>query len=584
MLPALARIAVLVPLVSAGCFPSQSPAENRSLVELESVTPEQSANLALLGKVWGFLKHHHPRVAQGELDWDAELFRALPLVLRAPDPTACSAALVAWCREVGEPQPCVTCAEPTPNTQIQAPIAWIRDDVRLGTELSDFLQRVYANRSSEPRQRYVEIETDPRRPLFEGEDPCADASVSDVGFRLLALFRFWNVIEYWFPYRDQIGEDWDAVLQEFVPRLVDAHDKEAYTLAIMALVARIHDTHANLVDALDMWPPRGEAMLPLIVRFVEGRAMVIGPLDGAVTPLFRRGDVILALDGRPVTELIEEWRPFFGASNEGSLLRNIEWVLTRGPKGPLGLSIERDGQQLELATKRVPGDAQEFGVARTHDLPGEAFRLLTAELAYVKLSTFRAAEIPALLTLAQGTRAMIVDIRNYPREPMVFALGEHFVTEPTCFVRFLESSTANPGAFAWTVQRELHPQAPHYAGRVVVLVDESSVSQSEYTTMAFRSAPGALVVGSATAGADGNVTRIRLPCGLSAPFSSLGIFYPDGRPTQRIGIVPDIEVRPTVAGMREGRDEVLEAALQAVLGDGTTREEVQRIAGAALHG
>lgn len=49
--------------------------------------------------------------------------------------------------------------------------------------------------------------------------------------------------------------------------------------------------------------------------------------------------------------------------------------------------------------------------------------------------------------------------------------------------------------------------------------------------------------------------------------SGLGVFYPDGRKTQRIGIVPDIgivpgiEVKPTQAGVRAGRDELMERAI-----------------------
>jgi C-terminal processing protease CtpA/Prc len=98
---------------------------------------------------------------------------------------------------------------------------------------------------------------------------------------------------------------------------------------------------------------------------------------------------------------------------------------------------------------------------------------------------------------------------------------------------------------------------------VAVLVDEVSQSQAEYTAMAFRAA-GAIVVGSTTAGADGNVSEIPLPGGLRSMISGIGVFYPDRSPTQRIGIVPDIEMRPTLAGIREGRDEVLEAAIEAL--------------------
>ena len=84
--------------------------------------------------------------------------------------------------------------------------------------------------------------------------------------------------------------------------------------------------------------------------------------------------------------------------------------------------------------------------------------------------------------------------------------------------------------------------------------------------MAFRSAPNATVVGSTTAGADGNVSAIPLPGGLRSMISGIGVFYPDKRPTQRIGIIADIEATPTIQGIRSGRDEVLEVALRQILG------------------
>jgi C-terminal processing protease CtpA/Prc len=96
-----------------------------------------------------------------------------------------------------------------------------------------------------------------------------------------------------------------------------------------------------------------------------------------------------------------------------------------------------------------------------------------------------------------------------------------------------------------------------------VLIDEISQSQAEYTTMAFRAA-GAKVIGSTTAGADGNVSSIPLPGGLRSMISGIGVFYPDKKPTQRIGIVPDVEVKPTIAGIRAGRDELLEEALKLI--------------------
>jgi C-terminal processing protease CtpA/Prc len=95
--------------------------------------------------------------------------------------------------------------------------------------------------------------------------------------------------------------------------------------------------------------------------------------------------------------------------------------------------------------------------------------------------------------------------------------------------------------------------------------------------MALRTAPGAKVVGSATAGADGNVSNFALPGGLHTMISGIGVYYPDGKPTQRIGILSDIEAKPTLDGIRAGRDEVLEAAIRQVLGPGASADEIQRM-------
>ena len=79
--------------------------------------------------------------------------------------------------------------------------------------------------------------------------------------------------------------------------------------------------------------------------------------------------------------------------------------------------------------------------------------------------------------------------------------------------------------------------------------------------MALQTAPDATGVGSQTAGADGNVVLLPLPGGMYAYFTGLGVYYPDYRETQRIGIVPDISIRPTIRGIGEGIDEVLERAV-----------------------
>ncbi len=162
----------------------------------------------------------------------------------------------------------------------------------------------------------------------------------------------------------------------------------------------------------------------------------------------------------------------------------------------------------------------------THDLPGPTFRLLSKDVAYLKLSSIQSLDIPRDIQSAKGTRGLIVDIRNYPSDFVVFALGSLLIRQSTPFVFPTTPDLSNPGAFHAGPPISLTPSEPHYAGKVVILVDEVTQSSAEYTAMALRSTPNAIVIGSTTAGADGNVSTIPLPGGLRTMISGLGVFIP----------------------------------------------------------
>lgn len=43
-----------------------------------------------------------------------------------------------------------------------------------------------------------------------------DMDYSDENYRLLGLFRVWNVMEYYNPYLDILDEDWEELLPDFI--------------------------------------------------------------------------------------------------------------------------------------------------------------------------------------------------------------------------------------------------------------------------------------------------------------------------------------------------------------------------------
>ena len=113
--------------------------------------------------------------------------------------------------------------------------------------------------------------------------------------------------------------------------------------------------------------------------------------------------------------------------------------------------------------------------------------------------------------------------------------------------------------------QEIPPmKRPPYKGKTVMLIDERTISQAEHTGLFFESANGTKFIGSQTAGANGDVTNFKIPGNITLSFSGHDVRHIDGSQLQKIGLVPDIHLKPTIEGIRKGKDEVLEKTIEYV--------------------
>lgn len=529
----------------------------------------QVDNLALLGKVWGFLKYHHPAVTGGQYHWDFELFRVLPRILQAADREKAHQELTTWIDDLGPLDPCDPCAEAATNPAQASNTDWLDDHTLLGQDLSAALTAVYSARPVSEDNFWVGFKPMVGNPVFDRELAYNKINKNDAGYKLLALFRFWNIVEYCSPNRDIIGENWSDVLHEFVAPIALSADLKEYNLAMLRLVARVHDTHTQLYGAMDIRPPTSIATVPVEVRWIEEQPVISGwtlEPQGPET-LLQIGDVISMVDGEDVGVLMKEWAPYYSASNDPKRNSSLAQALVRGPMESTQLTILREGKTIDLTVQRVFSLALDKNRHRFHTLTGEPYKILPSGIAYLALEGIKRDMISASIedAIAQDAKGLIIDCRSYPSDFPIFQLGGHLVSEPTPFVSFSRADQANPGTFLWHDGRPLTPIAPHFSRPVVILVDEISQSSAEYHALAFRAAPQSVVMGSTTAGADGNISRFPLPGGLKTLISGIGVYDANHGNTQGVGIVPDFVVEPTIAGIREGRDEVLEAAVANIL-------------------
>jgi hypothetical protein len=175
-------------------------------------------------------------------------------------------------------------------------------------------------------------------------------------------------------------------------------------------------------------------------------------------------------------------------------------------------------------------------------------------------------QVDSVFKALEGSRGLIIDDRRYPSDFPIYDIAAKLNGEITPFSKVTLPSMQYPGTFILGTTLSVgRKNNSYYKGKIMILVNEQTQSSGEFHAMAFRTAPGAKVIGSTTAGADGNVTNsIYLPGGIYTRFSGIGIWYPDGTETQRVGIIPDVEVKRTIRGIAEGRDELVEKAIELI--------------------
>jgi C-terminal processing protease CtpA/Prc len=409
----------------------------------------------------------------------------------------------------------------------------------------------------------------------------ADMQDPPVEYRLLAAFRLWGIIDAYFPYKALMDEPWDGVLDAFVPRMEQASTPLEYHLAIAEMVARIQDSH-GVVQSPVLGAYFGTTAPPIRARVIEGVPVVGGFRDEALARAagVDIGDVILTVDGEEAQARMARYAKYIAASTPQARLRDA--VDRRSNPAALGgFLYGAPDSVLRMTVRKRGGETREIALTRTAAYPqaqqpwrtGDMLKLLPGNIGYADLDRVTEADVPTLFERFAGTKAIIFDLRGYPKAPQV-RIAERLAARPwTTVARFEEplidvppgrsSVGSDRGIPAVTLSEQgFAPAGPApYAGRTVLLIDERAQSAAEHLGLFLKAANGTTFIGSPTTGANGNVNTFALPGGIRFSFSMLAVQWPDGRQLQRVGLLPDVEVRPTIKGLQEGRDELLDAAI-----------------------
>ena len=522
-------------------------------------------NLELLGRLWGFLKYNHPEIGKGNYNWDYELFRVLPDYLKSETIQQRDDILLNWIEKYGKITICTNCNPTSADAFLKPDLSWIENS-SISQDLKKKIEDIYSTKHRK-KHHYIRLIPGVRNPDFLNENQYSNHPYPDSGFRLLSLYRYWNMVQYFSPNRHLTDKDWNTVLKEYIPKFLAAKDELEYELIALQIIGELNDTHANLHRGGDKIANlRGGQYAPFRVEFIENKLAVTDYYNPELEDIawLKIGDIITHIDGRTVESIVDSLKPYYPASNEAAMLRNISADLLRSRFGTININYISSGLEKQKELTLYHRDKLNMYNWYRVNEDERCYKFLDNNIGYITLATIKREDITDIKESFKNAAGIIIDIRNYPSTFVPFLLGSYFVSGSTPFVKFTKGNINNPGEFAFTSAIEIQKAKESYLGKLVVLVNEKTQSQAEYTAMAFRAGMNTTIIGSTTAGADGNVSTILLPGGLQTAISGIGVFYPDGTDTQRVGIIPDITIRPTLEGIKNGRDEVLEKAIEII--------------------
>jgi C-terminal processing protease CtpA/Prc len=409
-----------------------------------------------------------------------------------------------------------------------------------------------------------------RAPLLAHAAPMPENAYPEMAFppleyRLLAAFRIWTVINYFFPYKDLIGEDWDGVLREFIPTMEQADNALSYHLAVAEMITHIHDSHGFIYSPI-LQEHFGSACPPVRLQIIENTPVITAIFDEEIakTAGVRYGDIVLKIDGENAMERIAERAKYKAASTPQSLMYKAALESLAGPEDSLVTLTVRDRDQ-RVKEAKLPRKAEytRWGISQRS---GDVVRLLSDDIGYADLDRLEITAVDEMFEKFKDTLAIIFDMRGFPKNTLwaiAPRLTEANGVDGALFQRpFLITPDESHFTSYTFVQPLPSTEKWRYKGKTVMLIDERAISQAEHTGLFFEMANGTKFIGSNTAGANGDVTNFNVPGGINIMFTGQSVRHVDGRQLQRIGLVPDIEVRPTIEGIQNGRDEVLEGAIE----------------------
>jgi len=363
------------------------------------------------------------------------------------------------------------------------------------------------------------------------------------------------------------GLDWQAIHDEYRPKVENAASHEAARAVMQEMLGRLKESHFAIIpgvvySAIDD-EGEGPGTAGIDVRVLDGHAVVtsVDPGSPAEKRGIRPGWQIERTHGIDLEPLIKQ-----GRSNPAIHELQLTRAVLARLSGPIGGTLDatflnssgsKVNVSLDLTAPR--GQPSAFGNLPPQHVWFESKKL--GSTGYFRFNMFL--DLPRVMAAFQQTvegcqacDGLIIDLRGNPGGigGMAMGMAGFLVDKPNqrLGTMYLRDSTLN---FV------VNPRADVFSGPVAILVDGCSASTSEIFAGGLKDLGRARVFGTHTAAAALPSAFERLPNGDGFQYAVANYISEGGQPLEGLGVTPDVLVELTPGALLAGHDPVVEAAL-----------------------
>lgn len=379
------------------------------------------------------------------------------------------------------------------------------------------------------------------------------------------------------------GVDWNAVRKRYAPRVVQAKTDAAFYALLEQMLGELKQSHFGVIPpaayvaeaatagAATTATQDNSGETGLVAQLVEDQPIITRVLPGGAADKagLRPGFVLVKIGDKPVAAVLarlkaQKRRPAVEGLNAQMAVRGLL-------AGPVGQSVtltyknEKDEEQTTTLTRTAPpGEPVQFAQLPPILTETES-RRVDDNIGYVRFNIF-------LLPLLEPVRTAIRSMKDAPGIILDLRgnLGGVGAMAPAIAAEFANTQTSlgamrlRTGEFRFPV----FPAPDPYAGPLVILTDEGSVSTSEILAGSLQELGRATVIGRATPGMVLPSQIEALPGGARLQFAFADFKTPKGVLLEGRGVSPTVSAGLTRRDYLSGRDPILEAAVAFIRGKG----------------